>query len=60
MDFFKDLDDIRNSFGKFASNTKADGLIFINEDIDKNNAIFETASAGSKTVGFSEVGDCLT
>lgn len=58
MDFFKDLDDIRNSFGKFASNTKADGLIFINEDIDKNNDIVKNASAVSKTFGFSEVADC--
>lgn len=58
MDFFKDLDDIRNSFGKFASNTKADGLIFINEDIDKNNDIVKNASAVSKTFGFSEAADC--
>lgn len=58
MDFFKDIDDIRNSFEKFACNTKADGLIFINEDINKNTDIVKNASAASKTFGFSEVADC--
>lgn len=58
MDFFKDLSDIRNSFGKFASNTKADGLILINEDIDKNNDIVKDASATSRTFGFSKNADC--
>ena len=33
LDFFKDLDDIRNSFRKFASNTLEDGAIIINGEI---------------------------
>lgn len=34
LDFFKDLDDIRNSFCKFAANTLADGATIINGEID--------------------------
>ncbi len=33
LDFFKDLEDIRNSFHLFASNTKTDGTIIINGEI---------------------------
>ena len=34
LDFFKDLDDIRHSFKKFASMLPADGMLIINSDID--------------------------
>ncbi len=33
LDFFKDLDDIRHSFRKFAEKLPADGLLVINKDI---------------------------
>lgn len=33
LDFFKDLDDIRHSFRKFASNTLADGATIINGEV---------------------------
>ena len=58
MDFFKDLADIRNSFGKFADNTKEDGLILINEAIENNSEIINNSSAAHKTFGFSEKADC--
>ncbi len=34
LDFFKDIDDIRRSFAKFASLLPEDGLLVINADID--------------------------
>ena len=34
MDFFKDIDDIRNSFRRFAALVPADGSVVINKDID--------------------------
>ena len=34
LDFFKDIQDIRNSFRKFAGNTKKDGAIIINGEIE--------------------------
>lgn len=42
LDFFKDLDDIRNSFRKFAANTRADGATIINGEIDN----YEELAAG--------------
>lgn len=35
LDFFKDLEDIRNSFHKFALRLPADGQLFVNGDIDR-------------------------
>ena len=35
LDFFKDIDDIRNSFRKFAEKLPSDGALIINSDIDK-------------------------
>ena len=34
LDFFKDLDDIRHSFRRFAELVPADGLLVVNKDID--------------------------
>ena len=34
LDFFKDLADVRNSFRKFAANTRVDGATIINGEID--------------------------
>lgn len=41
LDFFKDLDDIRKSFHKFAANTQADGATIINGEIDNYAEIVE-------------------
>lgn len=41
LDFFKDLDDIRKSFHKFAANTLADGATIINGEIDNYTEIVE-------------------
>ncbi len=42
LDFFKDLEDVRNSFKKFAANTRADGATIINGEIEN----FEELVAG--------------
>lgn len=34
LDFFKDLEDVRNSFHKFAANTRPDGATIINSEIE--------------------------
>lgn len=34
LDFFKDLEDVRNSFKKFAANTRSDGATIINGEIE--------------------------
>ena len=34
LDFFKDLEDVRNSFRKFAANTRTDGVTIINGEIE--------------------------
>lgn len=39
MDFFHDIDDIRNSFRKFAQLLPADGILIINGDIPECNSI---------------------
>lgn len=49
-DFFKDLDDIRNSFKTFAGNTKEDGVIFINSEIPNYGEIANVP--GRKVVTF--------
>ncbi len=44
LDFFKDIDDIRNSFRRFAELLPPDGLLIINADIDD----YEKISTGLK------------
>ncbi len=44
LDFFKDINDIRNSFGKFAKLLPENGLLIINADIEK----YEEITAGLK------------
>lgn len=44
LDFFKDIQDIRNSFHQFAGNTKNDGTIFINGEIES----YQELTAGLK------------
>ena len=42
LDFFKDLNDVRNSFKKFAANTRKDGATIINGEIEN----YEELTAG--------------
>lgn len=50
MDFFKDIEDIKNSFHKFASQTAKDGLIIINGDMGHTDFILN--GLGQKHVTF--------
>ncbi|MCR5271848.1 MAG: UDP-N-acetylmuramate--L-alanine ligase [Lachnospiraceae bacterium] len=54
LDFFKDLDDIRSSFRKFAANTSADGCNIINGEIENYKEIVENLPARYITFGRSE------
>ena len=51
MDFFKDIDDIRLSFKKFAALLPSDGLLVINKDIEKYDYICEGLACKVVTVG---------
>lgn len=54
MDFFKDIDDIRNSFTKFANLLPEDGTLIINGAIDKLDAV--TASIKCPYITFGLTG----
>ena len=54
LDFFKDLEDVRNSFRSFASNTRADGVIIVNGEIDNYKELTDGLSARVITYGLSE------
>lgn len=54
MDFFKDIDDIRNSFTKFANLLPADGTLIINGDIDKLDRVVSDIKCPYITYGFSD------
>ncbi len=56
LDFFKDINDIRSSFKKFAELLPADGLLVINGDIDDYGYISENVHCPVITVGSSA--DC--
>ena len=58
MDFFKDLDDIRRSFRKFAENTAADGVLAINGAIPDLSFFTEGLPCKVVTFGLSEDFDC--
>ncbi|WP_029232276.1 UDP-N-acetylmuramate--L-alanine ligase [Butyrivibrio sp. VCB2006] len=51
LDFFKDLDDIRHSFRKFAQLLPADGTLVINGDIDNVKEITDGLSCSIVTYG---------
>lgn len=51
LDFFKDLDDIRNSFHRFAQLLPADGTLVINGDIEKLSVITEGLACKILTFG---------
>ena len=51
LDFFKDINDIRNSFGKFASQASKDGAVIIGGDIEGLSDILKDVSARIITFG---------
>lgn len=55
LDFFKDLDDIRNSFRQFARKLPEQGLLIINGEIDNVEGI--TADLTCRTVSYGLSGD---
>lgn len=57
LDFFKDLEDVRRSFRKFASNTLDGGTIIMNGDIPNYTEIVSGFPAGVVTYGMSPDND---
>lgn len=57
LDFFKDLDDIRNSFRLFAKNLPSDGTLIINGDIENYEEITEGLPCNIITFGRSKACD---
>ena len=53
MDFFKDIDDIRLSFHRFAALLPEDGALIINKNIEKMEAVTERLSC--EVITYSEV-----
>lgn len=56
MDFFKDLDDIRNSFRKFAALLPDNGTLVINGEIE--NVDYFTEGLSCKVIKFGMTDDC--
>lgn len=54
MDFFKDIDDIKNSFHKFAAQTAKDGCIIINGDMEHTDDIMAGLTQKCITFGLGE------
>ncbi|MDE6529635.1 MAG: UDP-N-acetylmuramate--L-alanine ligase [Lachnospiraceae bacterium] len=57
MDFFKDINDIRNSFHRFASLLPADGALIINGDIERLDEITEGLPCRIITFGSTSQSD---
>lgn len=55
LDFFKDLDDIRNSFHRFAKLLPQDGCLIINGDIERLSELTEDLSC--RVITYSMVSD---
>ena len=55
MDFFKDIDDIRSSFHRFAALLPEDGTLVINKSIEHMESI--TNDLSCKVITYSEVAD---
>ncbi|MCM1123851.1 MAG: UDP-N-acetylmuramate--L-alanine ligase [Eubacterium sp.] len=56
LDFFKDIDDIRNSFHEFARLLPPDGMLIINGDIDRCEEI--TADLPCKVITYGSSSGC--
>ncbi len=54
MDFFKDLQDVRNSFRRFAENTSDDGVLVIGAEIPDVNELTEGLKCKVITFGLNE------
>ncbi len=54
LDFFKDIDDIRNSFHKFALQTSENGYLIVNNDIPNLEQITDGVGAEIVTYGTSK------
>lgn len=57
LDFFKDLDDIRASFRRFAERLPEDGTLIINGDIENWQEITDGLSCNVITFGFDKAND---
>lgn len=57
LDFFKDLDDIRNSFHRFAKLLPENGVLVINSDIDKLDTIISDLNCKVITFGLDHAAD---
>lgn len=57
LDFFKDLEDIQNSFHLFAKRIPKDGLLIINRDIPDYDRIIQNLECRIISYGFSEEAD---
>ena len=57
LDFFKDIDDIRNSFKKFASLLPKDGTLIINSEIDRLDIITGSIKCPYITYGMNDNAD---
>lgn len=57
LDFFKDINDIRNSFKKFAALLPDDGTLIINSDIDNYEELCKDLTCNVVTYGFKETDD---
>ena len=58
MDFFKDLEDIRHSFRRFAEKPGKDGFLIINSEIDRLGEITQGLDCQVLTYGQAEISDC--
>ena len=58
MDFFKDLEDIRHSFRRFAEKPGADGFLIINSEIERLDEITAGLACRVLTYGPAETSDC--
>ncbi|MBO6147182.1 MAG: UDP-N-acetylmuramate--L-alanine ligase [Lachnospiraceae bacterium] len=57
LDFFKDIDDIRSSFNRFAHNIPDDGVLVINADIEGYDEVVKDLRCRIVTFGKSEGAD---
>ena len=57
LDFFKDLDDIRNSFRRFSELLPSDGILIINADIPNYQEITKNLSCHVVTYGLEQDAD---
>ena len=57
LDFFKDLDEIADSFHRFACHLPADGSLIVNRDMDKYTVVTKDVKARIITFGAGEDAD---